>query len=984
MDAAFLPRQLSPLATLHDPLFHHGLGQVGGKENITAISDVGVEAVILSCYLNGIVFLICGLAFEILRRWLPTIYNGSSYHKPSSRQPPPLPSSLRPSSIWTLWTTVHAVPWHNVLECAGLDAYMFLRYIRLCGRVTSVSAFWGMIILGTVYGTAGGGETGWYRMSMKNIPPIDDSPPDADDDDAAAPINHQYDAENGLRLWVTVTFMYMLTFYVIYLLSEEYKHFVELRMVYLAKGDPDITPQHHYSLRIEDIPPKLKSEKSLFRYFDKLFPGKVHSVSVVLNIPEMDKVMGRRERVRRRLEKAVAIEQATGEAAEHFVGRARCLCCGIESSPIIPFKCCGQDEKVNSSKYYADDLEAMNESIKSLIDEKLRIAHQGTGEEDGDGLLGKMIGGVQGAIKGIGRTVTNSRAEVKSGDGENGLGTNYGSFDESDLPPTPLSTDSNTSPSSQSLLKHRKKPPQQIDTPDAYAGAGISLLDNDYLTEAMPLSAHGMSSRASSIADLIQPGGRDKHKSCLRRFMNKLGLDFLSAGVVYVHNKFNSVVVDSVFVRTMSSTGFITFTDLQTVACASAVTLTHKADTLDLKVAPEPRDIYWPNAHVSQQVSAAKQNMASTLILFGALIWSAPVATVQALATTEQLAKLPWLSWLDNVSDDDEENKQRDFYVQLINGYLPVLALLGLIQLLPFIFQYVAVHYESRKTQSDVQRSILRRFFYYQMANIFITVTAGSLLENLGEIIGDPQSILSLMADKVPTVVGYFISLIVTKILAGLPVVLLRLGALFRMAFLRCSFSEKMLTQRELNEVYRPQELLYGWEYPTQLLVIVICFTYSCISPIILPVGAIYFTCALLVYKFQVLYVYTPEYESGGELFPSVLHRTLVGLTCGQVTLLAYLYLILGFGKFWQPYVLLPLPFYTLWMVTKFSEQYDKPSERLSLERAVAIDHENTILGYQEELIGSFDKFSYRQPFLDPANAVLAPEPYRTDISSAV
>ena len=229
-------------------------------------------------------------------------------------------------------------------------------------------------------------------------------------------------------------------------------------------------------------------------------------------------------------------------------------------------------------------------------------------------------------------------------------------------------------------------------------------------------------------------------------------------------------------------------------------------------------------------------------------------------------SQLPWLSWLDNVSDDDEENKQRDFYVQLINGYLPVLALLGLIQLLPFIFQYVAVHYESRKTQSDVQRSILRRFFYYQMANIFITVTAGSLLENLGEIIGDPQSILSLMADKVPTVVGYFISLIVTKILAGLPVVLLRLGALFRMAFLRCSFSEKMLTQRELNEVYRPQELLYGWEYPTQLLVIVICFTYSCISPIILPVGAIYFTCALLVYKFQVLYVYTPEYESGGEV----------------------------------------------------------------------------------------------------------------------
>ena len=117
------------------------------------------------------------------------------------------------------------------------------------------------------------------------------------------------------------------------------------------------------------------------------------------------------------------------------------------------------------------------------------------------------------------------------------------------------------------------------------------------------------------------------------------------------------------------------------------------------------------------------------------------------------------------------------------------------------------MHYENRKTKSDIQRSVLRRFFYYQMANIFITVTAGSILENLGEILNQPSSIMFTLAKNIPTVVGYFISLIVTKTLAGLPIVLLRLGALFRMAFLRICFSEKMLTQRELNEVYRPQEV---------------------------------------------------------------------------------------------------------------------------------------------------------------------------------
>jgi len=111
----------------------------------------------------------------------------------------------------------------------------------------------------------------------------------------------------------------------------------------------------------------------------------------------------------------------------------------------------------------------------------------------------------------------------------------------------------------------------------------------------------------------------------------------------------------------------------------------------------------------------------------------------------------------------------------------------------------------------------MKRFFVYQLANIYITVTAGSIFENLTAILDNPASALQILSDTIPTVVGYFMSLILTKILAGLPVVLLRSGALLRMGFLRLCFREAHLTQRELNEVYRPQEFLYGWEYPTQV-----------------------------------------------------------------------------------------------------------------------------------------------------------------------
>jgi hypothetical protein len=117
--------------------------------------------------------------------------------------------------------------------------------------------------------------------------------------------------------------------------------------------------------------------------------------------------------------------------------------------------------------------------------------------------------------------------------------------------------------------------------------------------------------------------------------------------------------------------------------------------------------------------------------------------------------------------------------------------------------------------------------------------------------------------------VGFFVSLLMTKTLAGLPLVMLRIPALIQKFLVRILFRQKFLTQRELEAVYKKESLQSGEEYPNQLLVIVICFTYACISPIILPIGALYFLAALVVYKKQVLLVYAPEYESGGSMVSS-------------------------------------------------------------------------------------------------------------------
>jgi hypothetical protein len=166
--------------------------------------------------------------------------------------------------------------------------------------------------------------------------------------------------------------------------------------------------------------------------------------------------------------------------------------------------------------------------------------------------------------------------------------------------------------------------------------------------------------------------------------------------------------------------------------------------------------------------------------------------------------------------------------------------------------------------------------------------------------------------------------------------------------------------------MYKDQPLLYGCEYPTQLLVIVICFTYASITPIVLPFGALYFFGSLLVYKKQALYVYRPTYESGGSLFPAVCDRTIVGLILSQLTFLGYC--VIRKGRI-QPILLIPLPIMTYFTMSHLRNHYGNPGKALSLERARQIDH------HPPADTSKFDRDAYRQPVL--AEGTASPMPYR-------
>ena len=176
-----------------------------------ASHDVNTSAFLTAFYVNIVVFIVLIGCYELFRKWFPSVYSprttvvGRSSEPSSTRNSDKgeesdseRSSTSSPSGLTSFNVTksiisnrvnhiintakplswipgVCRASWSTVRSSGGLDSYMFLRYVRLCFRITFTSALWGLIILWPVYATADGGANGWYFLSMANI--TQESPP---------------------------------------------------------------------------------------------------------------------------------------------------------------------------------------------------------------------------------------------------------------------------------------------------------------------------------------------------------------------------------------------------------------------------------------------------------------------------------------------------------------------------------------------------------------------------------------------------------------------------------------------------------------------------------------------------------------------------------------------------------------------------------------------------------------------------------------
>lgn len=209
-----------------------------------------------------------------------------------------------------------------------------------------------------------------------------------------------------------------------------------------------------------------------------------------------------------------------------------------------------------------------------------------------------------------------------------------------------------------------------------------------------------------------------------------------------------------------STTAFITFKSRVAKAAAHQMLLSHEFFTMEVKSAPNPKDILWDNVSLPQEQISMRSTIADSAVLMGALFWSIVVGFISACSNLESLSKQ--LTWL-------QEYQDTEFY-SFLNEYLALGILLILLAILPAIFDIIARSYEGMKLESEIQNSIMTRYFYYQLANVFVAVGLGSVASSLNEIIQNPAQILSILGSSLPEFSIYFTSLIIVKTFTAVPI----------------------------------------------------------------------------------------------------------------------------------------------------------------------------------------------------------------------
>ncbi|KAL1119977.1 hypothetical protein V6Z11_D01G140200 [Gossypium hirsutum] len=350
------------------------------------------------------------------------------------------------------------------------------------------------------------------------------------------------------------------------------------------------------------------------------------------------------------------------------------------------------------------------------------------------------------------------------------------------------------------------------------------------------------------------------------------------------------------------------------------------------QLAPEPNDVYWSNLSIPyKQVWLRK-----IATLLGAFVFMfvflAPVTFVQGLTQLDQLRQtFPFLKGI----------LKQKFMNQLVTGYLPsVILMLFMYAVPPTMMLFSTI--EGNVSHSERKKSAGIKVLYFTIWNVFfVNVLSGSIIRQLS-VFSSFRDIPTQLAKAVPTQATFFTTYVLTSGWASLSCEVIQLFPLL------CNGFRRFILRRQ-EEPCSNHALTFPHhtEIPRLLLFGLLGFTCSIMAPLILPFLLVYFFLAFLVYRNQILNVYVPKYESGGQFWPVVHNTTIFSLVLTQVIALGV------FGIKRSPVAsgfTIPLIFLTLLFNEYCRQRFSPVFKRSPAQVLIEMDKQDENWGRAEEI----------------------------------
>ncbi|KAI8608288.1 hypothetical protein BC830DRAFT_1174544 [Chytriomyces sp. MP71] len=340
-----------------------------------------------------------------------------------------------------------------------------------------------------------------------------------------------------------------------------------------------------------------------------------------------------------------------------------------------------------------------------------------------------------------------------------------------------------------------------------------------------------------------------------------------------------------------TAVAFVTFESPQSAVIASQIMITKRPYACVAKMAPEPRDIFWPNLSSRTATATLKlfrsifMNSISFFIFFSSIMLAAFSSVVPSWK------ELPFLKDLfDELSDT-----VKDYLSQVV----PVVMFTAWTSSLPFLL-IVICQLQGLEAESWIEQAVFSKYYTYQVLNLLLYIAGLTLWRQFLGHNPISSAPLDVIGNFMPKASSPIMCYVIIQAFAIAPAQLLHVGPLI-LTWLQRNSPWSRNSPRDTSDAYFPSlltSLNYGISYTIPAVIWVIGLTYSCIAPLILPFCSCFFLLSYFIHKYILLYIHVPKYETGGMHVPIVVARLMGGITIFQVTMMGVL--AIKYGGSWD------------------------------------------------------------------------------------